>query len=107
MPRFWVTWRTHGELHDRCSSKTALKSSKSFSSVTDRFLSEMGPVASGHVPKDGDMKYENLVRGLKHVQIKVSVLRYYCTASSIMCSSTAVRSGPQSRSRRAPNLWKH
>lgn len=37
------------------------------------FLSELRPVASGQVPKDADMKYENLVRGLKHVQIKVSL----------------------------------
>ncbi|KAF8067774.1 cell morphogenesis N-terminal-domain-containing protein [Lyophyllum atratum] len=42
-----------------------------FMSVTDRFLAELGPVAQGQVPKDLDMKYENLVRGLKHIQIKV------------------------------------
>ncbi|KAG6820914.1 hypothetical protein H0H93_009688 [Arthromyces matolae] len=42
-----------------------------FVSVTDRFLAELGPVAQGQVPKDSDMKYENLVRGLKHIQIKV------------------------------------
>ncbi|KAL0958389.1 hypothetical protein HGRIS_000531 [Hohenbuehelia grisea] len=42
-----------------------------FETVTDRFLAELGPVASGQVPKDLDMKYENLVKGLKHVTIKV------------------------------------
>ncbi|KAG6857036.1 hypothetical protein H0H87_010390 [Tephrocybe sp. NHM501043] len=42
-----------------------------FMSVTDRFLAELGPVTQGYVPKDLDMKYENLVRGLKHIQIKV------------------------------------
>ncbi|KII91186.1 hypothetical protein PLICRDRAFT_135155 [Plicaturopsis crispa FD-325 SS-3] len=42
-----------------------------FVSVTDRFLGELSPVASGQVPKDLDMKYENLVKGLKHIQIKV------------------------------------
>ncbi|KAG5645502.1 hypothetical protein DXG03_005912 [Asterophora parasitica] len=42
-----------------------------FVSVTDRFLGELGPVAQGQVPKDLDMKYENLVRGLRHIQIKV------------------------------------
>ncbi|PCH44901.1 hypothetical protein WOLCODRAFT_165480 [Wolfiporia cocos MD-104 SS10] len=42
-----------------------------FESVTDRFLTELGPVASGQVPKDADFKYENLVKGLKHVEIKV------------------------------------
>ena len=40
-------------------------------SVTDRFLAELGPFASGQVPKDLDMKYENLIGGLKHIQIKV------------------------------------
>ncbi|OCH93344.1 hypothetical protein OBBRIDRAFT_885610 [Obba rivulosa] len=42
-----------------------------FESVTDRFLVELGPVAAGQVPKDADFKYENLVRALKHVPIKV------------------------------------
>lgn len=42
-----------------------------FVSVTDRFLAELGPVAHGQVPKDLDMKYENLVKGIKHIQIKV------------------------------------
>ena len=42
-----------------------------FVSVTDRFLGELGPVASGQVPKDLDMKYESLVKGIKYIQIKV------------------------------------
>ncbi|KAH7922710.1 hypothetical protein BV22DRAFT_1197227 [Leucogyrophana mollusca] len=42
-----------------------------FVSVTDRFLSELGPVASGQVVKDLDTRYENLVKGLRHIQIKV------------------------------------
>ncbi|KAF8886530.1 cell morphogenesis N-terminal-domain-containing protein [Infundibulicybe gibba] len=42
-----------------------------FVSVTDRFLAELGPIAQGQVPKDLDMKYENLIKGLKHIQIKV------------------------------------
>ncbi|OBZ78148.1 Cell morphogenesis protein PAG1 [Grifola frondosa] len=42
-----------------------------FESVTDRFLAELSPIAAGQVPKDGDFKYENLVKGLKHVHIKV------------------------------------
>ena len=40
--------------------------------MTDRFLSELGPVAQGQVPKDQAMKYENLVKGLHHIRIKVS-----------------------------------
>ena len=43
----------------------------SFESVTDRFLTELGPIAAGQVAKDADMKYENLVKGLQHVQIYV------------------------------------
>ncbi|EKM56941.1 uncharacterized protein PHACADRAFT_172641 [Phanerochaete carnosa HHB-10118-sp] len=42
-----------------------------FESVTDRFRVELGPVAAGQVPKDLDSKYEYLVKGLQHVQIKV------------------------------------
>jgi hypothetical protein len=42
-----------------------------FLSITNRFLVELGPVASGQVPKDPDMKHENLVKGLKHVHLKV------------------------------------
>ncbi|KAJ7632784.1 cell morphogenesis N-terminal-domain-containing protein [Roridomyces roridus] len=42
-----------------------------FVSVTDRFLAELGPVAHGQVPKDLDMKYENLVKGINHIQVKV------------------------------------
>ncbi|KAJ6623475.1 cell morphogenesis N-terminal-domain-containing protein [Mycena sp. CBHHK59/15] len=42
-----------------------------FVSVTDRFLAELGPVTHGQVPKDLDMKYENLVKGINHIQIKV------------------------------------
>ncbi|KAH7882439.1 cell morphogenesis N-terminal-domain-containing protein [Phlebopus sp. FC_14] len=42
-----------------------------FVSVTDRFLHELAPVASGHIAKDLDTKFENLVMGLRYVQIKV------------------------------------
>ena len=42
-----------------------------FISVTDRFLAELRPVSSGQVPKDMDLRYETLVRGLRHVQLKV------------------------------------
>ena len=42
-----------------------------FISVTDRFLAELRPVSSGQVLKDMDLRYENLVRGLRHVQLKV------------------------------------
>ncbi|KAF8156931.1 cell morphogenesis N-terminal-domain-containing protein [Crassisporium funariophilum] len=42
-----------------------------FISVTDRFLAELSPIAMGQVSKDLGVKYENLVKGLKHIKIKV------------------------------------
>lgn len=71
----WAKWRTSGKprspVAPRCSLTEAIDS---FESVTDRFLIELRPVAAGQVPKDADFKYENLVQGLKHVPIKVSLL---------------------------------
>ncbi|KAI0032600.1 cell morphogenesis N-terminal-domain-containing protein [Vararia minispora EC-137] len=55
-----------------------------FTSVTDRFLSELSPVISGQVPKDMDMRFENLVRGLKHVQIKVWPLESFEEGAEFM-----------------------
>ena len=40
-------------------------------SVTDRFLAELSPLSSGNVPKGYDMRYEYLLKGLQHIQIKV------------------------------------
>jgi hypothetical protein len=45
-----------------------------FTSVTDRFLAELASVTNAQVSKDADMKYENLVRGLRHIKIKVGKL---------------------------------
>lgn len=45
--------------------------------MTDRFLAELMPVANGQVPKDVATKYENLVKGLKHIKIKVYFYSYY------------------------------
>lgn len=42
-----------------------------FVSVTDRFLGELSPVALGQVSKDADSKYETLVKGMRHIPIKV------------------------------------
>ena len=41
-----------------------------FMSVTDRFLAELGPLTSGQVQKD-DLRYEYLLKGLQHIQIRV------------------------------------
>lgn len=46
-----------------------------FESVTDRYLKELKPVAAGLVPKDADFKYEHLVKGMRHIQLKVSICR--------------------------------
>ena len=42
-----------------------------FLSVTDRFLAEFVPVLSNQIPKDLEVKYEYLVKALRHVEIKV------------------------------------
>ncbi|KAF7323164.1 hypothetical protein HMN09_00096800 [Mycena chlorophos] len=60
--------RTNAELYSTLLGHLA---NIRFVSVTDRFLAELGPVAQGQVPKDLDMKYENLVKGINHIQIKV------------------------------------
>lgn len=43
-----------------------------FMSVTDRFLAELGHITAGQVSKDIDLKYENLVKALRHIKIKVN-----------------------------------
>jgi hypothetical protein len=60
--------RTNAELYAKLLGDLA---EVRFLSVTDRFVSELAPVASGQVPKDTDMRYEMLLRGLKHIQLKV------------------------------------
>jgi hypothetical protein len=60
--------RTNAELYARLLGELA---QFRFISVTDRFISELGPVASGQVSKDTDMRYEMLLRGLRHIEIKV------------------------------------
>ncbi|KAI0053212.1 hypothetical protein FA95DRAFT_1674602 [Auriscalpium vulgare] len=60
--------RTNAELYATLLGHLA---NTRFMSVTDRFLAELGPVAANQVAKDVDLRYENLVRGLKHIQIKV------------------------------------
>ncbi|KDQ60331.1 hypothetical protein JAAARDRAFT_191723 [Jaapia argillacea MUCL 33604] len=60
--------RTNADLY---ASLLGLLANFRFESVTDRFLRELQPVSAGQVPKDSDMKYEHLVRGLRHIQIKV------------------------------------
>ena len=41
-------------------------------SVTDRFLAEFSYITAGQVSKDTDLKYENLVKALMHIKIKVN-----------------------------------
>ncbi|GJJ10469.1 hypothetical protein Clacol_004695 [Clathrus columnatus] len=42
-----------------------------FETVADRFIAELKPLITGYVNRDGDIKFENLVRGIRHVQLKV------------------------------------
>ncbi|KXN85574.1 Cell polarity protein mor2 [Leucoagaricus sp. SymC.cos] len=63
-----VNHRTNAELYATLLGHIA---NIRFMSVTDRFLAELGPITTGQVPKDGDVKYENLVKGLRHIKIKV------------------------------------
>ena len=63
--------RTNAELY---ATLLGYLANSRFITVTDRFLAELERVASGQVVKDVDSRYENLVRGLKHIQIKVESL---------------------------------
>ena len=65
--------RTNAELY---ATLLGYLANSRFISVTDRFLAELAPVASGHVAKDVDLRYESLVRGVKHIQIKVEILAF-------------------------------
>jgi hypothetical protein len=63
--------RTNAELY---ATLLGYLANSRFITVTDRFLAELERVSSGQVVKDVDSRYENLVRGLKHIQIKVEIL---------------------------------
>ncbi|KAF7761502.1 hypothetical protein Agabi119p4_9494 [Agaricus bisporus var. burnettii] len=63
-----VNHRTNAELYATLLGQIA---NIRFTSVTDRFLAELASVTNGQLSKDADVKYENLVRGLRHVKIKV------------------------------------
>jgi hypothetical protein len=70
MQHFWDKLPISGT-HFFCAHRIALIFSLRFTSVTDRFLSELASVTNAQVSKDGEVKYENLVRGLRHIKIKV------------------------------------
>jgi hypothetical protein len=71
-------------------------------SVTDRFLAELGPITTGQVPKDADVKYENLVKGLRHINIKVSE---FINIDSVMFTNLFHRSGHTKLSKREQSSW--
>ena len=73
-----------------------------FESVTDRYLAELKDVAAGLVPKDSDYKYEHIVKGLRHIQIKVC--RLY-SGSDRPITYYDLRSIRQSALRKAQNSW--
>lgn len=45
-----------------------------FVSVTDRFVLALGPLAAGQVLKDGGMRYENIIRGIEYIKLRVGYL---------------------------------
>lgn len=42
-----------------------------FVSVTDRYIGALQPLASGQVVKDGGTRFENIIRGLEYIKLKV------------------------------------
>lgn len=82
------------------SNKVYLTSCR-FESVTDRFVTELGPIAAGQVSKDSDFKYENLVKGLKHIQLKV---RMDIIDDGTIRIYKRCRSGLRRGLKRAPNF---
>jgi hypothetical protein len=40
-------------------------------------MTELRPLAEGNVMRDLDMKYENLVKGVRHLTLTVLVTFYY------------------------------
>lgn len=61
-------------------------------SVTDLFLAELTPVANGQVSKDLGAKYENLIRGLSHIKIKVR-MSFHTWLSNVLNSTTGLAAG--------------
>lgn len=43
-----------------------------FVSLADRFIAELSVLGTGQVPKEAEPRFEHLVRGLQHMQLKVS-----------------------------------
>lgn len=61
--------RTNGDLYATLLGHIARAR---FVSVTDRFVSELGPVVQGQViPKELDVKFDNVIRAMRYIQIKV------------------------------------
>ncbi|KAG9006543.1 Cell morphogenesis protein PAG1 [Tulasnella sp. JGI-2019a] len=42
-----------------------------FVSVTDRYIGALHPLATGQVVKDGGTRFENIIRGLEYIKLKV------------------------------------
>jgi hypothetical protein len=74
-----------------------------FISVTDRFVAELAPVASGQVMKDADMHYEMLLRGLKHIRMKAS--RPFLCSPSLSQPVRSYRCTRPRTSRKGRNSW--
>lgn len=61
-------------------------------SVTDRFLAELGPISSGQLPKDYDLRYEYLLKGLQHIQIRVREMSHTVRVGANAGEGLATRS---------------
>lgn len=66
-----ITSANHKINADTCAMLLGLIARLRFVSVTDRFVSELGPVALGQVSRDSEARFEALVRGMKYIPIKV------------------------------------
>lgn len=71
-------------------------------SVTDLFLAELTPVANGQVSKDLGSKYENLIRGLSHIKIKVRMPSHIRSTSSL---TSCKRFGHRKHLKRGQSSW--
>jgi hypothetical protein len=95
--------RTNAELY---ATLLGYLANSRFITVTDRFLAELERVSTGQVVKDVDSRYENLVRGLKHIQIKVESLMAILQLARTYDIISTARFGPRNVSKKVRNSWR-
>ncbi|KZV99602.1 hypothetical protein EXIGLDRAFT_698301 [Exidia glandulosa HHB12029] len=62
-----INQRANAQLYGKLLAQMSLIR---FVSLTDRFIAELAPIANGQVPKEAEPKFEHIVMGLKHIQMK-------------------------------------